>query len=441
MELYIGSGGHVYIYELTASADTLPKRDIEGEAGPGIVSLALDKGRNLYIADELTHLIIVYAPDVDGMVKPIQVIDTFDMGSPRSVALDSGGNLYALRSTSSAAIVAVYPPGANGQNVAPMRTIGGIQVGQRRPQCIAIDSQDYLYLAESPDVGSDASPGSGVVSVYAPGASGVPKPVRRIEGTSTGLMAATAMDFDAADNLYVANGDSVLVFGYEGHGDEAPVRVVAGSETGLAANFALAVDPAGVIYSGTSQPWPPAGAYVSVFAAGANGNVAPIRSITNIYASAGCMAIDKPRTRAVHEAVRGTGDSTTVDPRAHPLSITLAGYFDQPVGNLIVGGSGWIMRPGQPPIPAPPPGGWGPISADTRAALMGLVLDELAKYLPDAATRGTVRAELLDDVQASVNRLRQSVAERPVAHTEAPVMKTRILEALARRFGFRSKPR
>jgi len=51
--------------------------------------------------------------------------------------------------------------------------------------------------------------------------------------------------------------------------------------------------------------------------------------------------------------------------------------------------------------------------------LMGLVLNELARYLPDAATREAVRIELLDGVRAHVELLRNSAGEDSIERTEA----------------------
>lgn len=227
------------------------------------------------------------------------------------------------------------------------------------------------------------------------------------------------MDFDADGNLYVANGNNVLVFHHGADGNQAPMRVIGGNATGLSANFAIAVDPAGVIYSGTryTAQFQPPDAYISVFAAGAHGNVSPIRTITDLYAASESVALDKPRTTVPKGYVKH--DSDVEDPRPHALKITLHGYFDQPIGNLIVGGGGWIVRPGKPPIPVPPPGGWGSIDADTNDAIMGLVLDELARHMPDAGSRQKVRAELLDSVQTTLTRLRQSAAESPTARASA----------------------
>jgi probable HAF family extracellular repeat protein len=118
--------------------------------------------------------------------------------------------------------------------------------------------------------------------------------------------------------------------------------------------------------------------------------------------------------------------------------IVIPESFEVVVGRALVGGSGWVisLKGGRPPQPVPPPEqAWLGLTAAKRDALMGLVLDELARSIPDAATRERVQTELLDGVQASLARLRQSVAARPAARPElAPLTKAELFEHLARRF-------
>jgi hypothetical protein len=129
--------------------------------------------------------------------------------------------------------------------------------------------------------------------------------------------------------------------------------------------------------------------------------------------------------------------------------IDLPVSFDIVIGEVLVGGGrGWIisLKGGQPPRPAPPPPqSWLQLNAAKREALMGLVLDELAMYVPDRGTREKMRTELLEGVQTSLDRLMKSIAE---SHTPpggaveraepTPAKKAQVDEILARHFGFRS---
>lgn len=95
-------------------------------------------------------------------------------------------------------------------------------------------------------------------------------------------------------NLYVANSNSppgtgapagngnIAVFQFGAAGAASPIRTIAGNNTGLFFPVVPLVDAAGFLYvldDGTgSNP------VILVFAPGANGNVAPVRQITNIAA-------------------------------------------------------------------------------------------------------------------------------------------------------------
>jgi uncharacterized membrane protein len=129
------------------------------------------------------------------------------------------------------------------------------------------------------------------------------------------------------------------------------------------------------------------------------------------------------------------------------LDIDLPASFEVIIGNLIVGGSGWIisLKGDHRPQPKPGPEPRMQWHADTREALMGLVLDTLARSIPDRGTQEQVRRELLEGVRASVDRLQQAVAEShtPSGSTGAqagmtPEMKARVQKSIARRFGLRT---
>jgi uncharacterized membrane protein len=135
-------------------------------------------------------------------------------------------------------------------------------------------------------------------------------------------------------------------------------------------------------------------------------------------------------------------------PPVLPIDIQLPISFDIPIGNLLVGGSGWIvsLKGDHRPRPAPGPEPRLQFSAATRDALLGLVLDALARSIPEGATREQVRRELLEGVRAHVDQLLRSVAASPtpgggaVARADlAPELRARLEDRLARRFGLRAR--
>jgi sugar lactone lactonase YvrE len=81
---------------------------------------------------------------------------------------------------------------------------------------------------------------------------------------------------DAAGKIYVTSvtADAVTVYAAGATGNVAPIATISGANTGLQAPTGIAVDAAGNIYVGDENT-----NVVSVFAPGANGNVAPIRTI------------------------------------------------------------------------------------------------------------------------------------------------------------------
>src|SRR3990167_1321522 len=103
------------------------------------------------------------------------------------------------------------------------------------------------------------------------------KPIRKIEGQKTLLgrtMHAIAYD-EIHDEFLVPQqfGQAILTFRGGASGQEAPIRVIQGSNTRLEAPSRLAVDPV------HSEIFVPEGDKVLVYPREGNGNVAPLRVI------------------------------------------------------------------------------------------------------------------------------------------------------------------
>ena len=100
-----------------------------------------------------------------------------------------------------------------------------------------------------------------------------------ISGALTGLVAPTGITLDANNVIYVTDPDngapSVRIFAAGANGNVAPVRVISGALTQLSNPLDVKVDAAGNIYVtdfGANK--------LLIFAPGANGNVAPAVAIT-----------------------------------------------------------------------------------------------------------------------------------------------------------------
>jgi hypothetical protein len=119
------------------------------------------------------------------------------------------------------------------------------------------------------------------VTVYAAGANGNVAPIQKIKGPRTGLDFPWDVAIDDACNIYVGNVGSpgggegrVTVYAAGANGDAAPIQSITGSNTGLVTASGIAVDSDRNIYVLSTGS-----AAMLVFAAGANGNVAPIQTI------------------------------------------------------------------------------------------------------------------------------------------------------------------
>ncbi len=93
------------------------------------------------------------------------------------------------------------------------------------------------------------NPFAQAILVFRGGADGEEAPIRIIQGSRTQLGGSRYAGLDRLDvdpvhdEIYVPNGDSILVFPREGNGNVAPIRVIKGPDTRLLGTHALAVDP------------------------------------------------------------------------------------------------------------------------------------------------------------------------------------------------------
>jgi hypothetical protein len=245
--IYNGSTNkpRIIVYAQGASGDVKPMQEITG-SNTGLsypIAVAVDKSGDIYAVN--------YMGEVSG-----------------------SGHLGSIT---------VYAPGATG-NVSPTATIGGQRTGLFGPQGIAIDPVNGdIYVANEP-TGSDPAIGSseeGTILIYSPGSKGNVSPLGKIHGSATELGDPFGLTFDSAGNLYVASvvsgseTDSVAVFAAGSSGNVAPTRFIQGDQTELEEPTQVALDSSLNTYVVNH-----AGKSVTVYAAGANGNVAPIRRIT-----------------------------------------------------------------------------------------------------------------------------------------------------------------
>ena len=106
----------------------------------------------------------------------------------------------------------------------------------------------------------------------------------------SGALTYTGLAVDPTGQVYVANGASILVFAAGANGNVAPVRTLTGALTSITGPNSLATDASGNVYAVNSL----AGTILE-FSSTANGNVAPLKSISGgstALASAYGVAVD-----------------------------------------------------------------------------------------------------------------------------------------------------
>jgi hypothetical protein len=124
------------------------------------------------------------------------------------------------------------------------------------------------------------------ITEYRRGASGDVAPVTTIAGMNTGLSFPSYVTLDPVHHIFVTNGtaNSVTEYLSTATGDSTPIATIQGAFTQLSFPQGIAMDASGRIYvaNGASTP------YITVYRAGANGNVSPIQTI---YDSTGFLSV------------------------------------------------------------------------------------------------------------------------------------------------------
>jgi hypothetical protein len=191
-------------------------------------------------------------------------------------SLDAAGNLYTVLWGTSSGTINEYA--ANDLTGSPLRTLN---VGSEYNLSSTVD------VVASPTGEIFASDGVGV-AVYNAQASGNPKPDRYITGSIPAASGTSAVipgmiTVDSSDNLYVSNtrdNASIVMYGPKDNGAVTPSRIISGPLTLMTPGYisGMAVDATGNLYVLCSCEAPSNNHFMVLeFAAGANGNVAPIQ--------------------------------------------------------------------------------------------------------------------------------------------------------------------
>jgi sugar lactone lactonase YvrE len=234
----------------------------------------------------------------------------------------------------------------------PLLTLHG---AWQTPGCssLSFDSAGNLYaLCSQP-----TSPTGERILVFSPDAKDGDAPMRTITGSKTTLSEnATNLTVDAAGNIYVVVdgycqvkpicGGMVSVFAHGANGNVAPARLIQGSHTGFDDSMAIAVDAAGQIYVGNADG---NGTPILVFSSDAHDDASPIRRIGRLGDVQEATAITLDASGALYVAGRQASSFVKIyGPNAaegDPANRTLAGPatgIDLP-GGIAVDGVGRIF--------------------------------------------------------------------------------------------------
>ncbi|CAM2939920.1 NHL repeat protein [Legionella steigerwaltii] len=168
--------------------------------------------------------------------------------------------------------VLTFPATGTG-NIVPTDNLSGSNTGIISPYALFIDHSDKLWVSNWT--------GPIPLTQFNLPATGNVTPLTTIAGSNTTIQGSVGVGEDFYGNLYVAdyNNNAINVFAPGASGNAAPIRQIIGSNTHLDAPEYIAVTQSGTVFvanSGSNFSTPS----LVEFAAGANGNVAPIRNIS-----------------------------------------------------------------------------------------------------------------------------------------------------------------
>jgi hypothetical protein len=272
-------GGGITIYSEKANGNAAPVDTISGRhtrldepSGVG-----LDGTADVYVTNLGTNDVTVYASGSYGNIAPTRTISSPPRGDkmqePSDVAFDAAGNIYVSGLISKS--ISVYAPGASGYTT-PIQYIKGKKTGLDLPSSLAVTAKGMIYVANY---------SGNSVTVYAAGSTGNVAPIRTISGAETHLKSCTGLALDSTGGIYISNAGpkhgkpSVTVYAKGANGNAVPIRTISGADTALTGPNGIALDSRDNIYV-TNVTSLSGGGTVNVYAKSANGNVAPIRTIS-----------------------------------------------------------------------------------------------------------------------------------------------------------------
>ena len=307
-----------------ASIGGQPVTPLTGIRGPAtgmmfIAGVAIDpEAKEVYTVDnDIGDRMMVFPYDADGNAKPTRALNVPHQAW--GVSINAARREIAISVEGPRQIV-VYRQDAAGDDK-PLRMIRGPKTGLGDPHGVVFDAKtnEIVVANHGNQNGRETLPGavSGgrgagtfvggrfdepSITVYEGEATGDVAPIRRIQGTRTGLNWPMAISVDSQhDEIAVANsGDSsIRVFSRTATGNVAPLRIIKGPRTGIHGPMGVTLDMK------NDELWVANyGDHTAlVFARGASGDVAPKRIVRNApegsptvgFGNPGAVAYDSKR--------------------------------------------------------------------------------------------------------------------------------------------------
>jgi DNA-binding beta-propeller fold protein YncE len=299
-ELFVvnDTGDSVTVYKTDASGDAAPIRVIKGPKSliKNPVGITYDpKNDEIWVANFGNHSATVHKRSANGDEPPIRIIrsaplnaTTPMLGNPRMLKFGAKRGEVLNANCVAHPQLAAYPAKLATGSAKPIRALAG---------------QNTQITRHIHDFGYDWVHDEYVIPQYYafaimffPGdASGDVAPTRMIHGPKTLLKAVVKLNMDPVNGeIYVPQGDQILVFSRDQVGDVAPIRVLKGPETLLGAGSVEVDATNNVLYvSGSAPGGGPGGgggdeggddrSQVLVFDRTASGNVKPLSVIHGRY--------------------------------------------------------------------------------------------------------------------------------------------------------------
>jgi serine/threonine-protein kinase len=241
------------------------------------VPMALDSTGAIYTSNEMSPAVLEFAPGSSGNVAPeanggLNGVQTKLSEYCFGVALDAANKIYVTSESSTGTTPSVAVFTAATGNPSPVQFIQGAATTLTYPVGVAVDSSDNIYVTQAQ---------SGTILKFAAGAGAGTNynvaPTATIVTPGTNLF---GIAISAAGQIYVDDAGGNAVYVYSAGATPTLLGTIHGAATGINYPLGIAVDRNSNVYVANHQGGDGTGS-ITVYAAGAYGNIPPTATITD----------------------------------------------------------------------------------------------------------------------------------------------------------------